>query len=124
MDMSEARCDALLRARRHLTEPLLDQVGSVAGGAWEREQAEHGGGWLVSHPRQAPMQLHAPATNTRCSGLPPPPHCLAQLPPLRALQRLLDELAFGVSSQQPAATPARLIVEQARCGVRACGSRE
>ena len=94
----------------------------MLAGLGNGSKQRHGGGWLVSHPRQAPMQLHAPATDTRCSGLPPLPLCLAQLPPLRALQRLLDELAFGVSSQQPAATPARLIVEQARCGVRACSS--
>lgn len=36
---------------------------------------------------------------------------------LRALQRVLDELTFGLSSQQPVAAPsARLVVEQARGG--------
>ncbi|KAL4856193.1 Zinc finger MYND domain-containing protein 10 [Chlorella vulgaris] len=60
MDMTDARCEGLLRLKRHFNEVLLDQ-----------------------------------------------------LPPLRNLQRVIDELAFGVNnSQQSAATPSRLIVEQ------------
>ena len=35
-----------------------------------------------------------------------------QLPVLKDLQRVIDELAFGVNACQPVATPARLIVEQ------------
>lgn len=40
-----------------------------------------------------------------------PPH-RPQLPVLRGLQRVIDELAFGVHSCQPVATPTRLIMEQ------------
>jgi hypothetical protein len=44
-----------------------------------------------------------------------------QLPPLRNLQRVIDELAFGVNnSQQSAATPSRLIVEQVGATTRCC----
>jgi hypothetical protein len=40
-------------------------------------------------------------------------HLYLQLPVLRDLQRVIDELAFGVNNtQQPAGTPSRLIVEQ------------
>jgi hypothetical protein len=42
----------------------------------------------------------------------PLPLCL-QLPVLRDLQRVVDELAFGVNNtQQPVGTPSRLIAEQ------------
>lgn len=105
MDVSEARADALLRARRHLSEPLLDQVRPLAVlvvVGWGRESMPLGRHDLSScHPLSCRLLVITRSLS-----------CTWQLPPLRALQRLLDELAFGVSSQQPAATPARLIVEQ------------
>ncbi len=41
-----------------------------------------------------------------------PPPFPVQLPVLKDLQRVIDEVAFGVNACQPVATPARLIVEQ------------
>jgi hypothetical protein len=44
--------------------------------------------------------------------------CAAQLPVLRSVQRVLDELAFGMNNCQAVGTPARLIMEQV--GAAAC----
>lgn len=43
-----------------------------------------------------------------------------QLPVLKDLQRVIDELAFGVNACQPVATPSRLIVEQVQSVPQQC----
>lgn len=43
-----------------------------------------------------------------------------QLPLLKDLQRVIDELAFGVNARQSVATPSRLVVEQVRSVPQQC----
>ena len=105
----------MLHLGRHLNELLLDQLS---------RPAVMGGGCAAVHVllcsscggalKTGAAELHPPATFGHPPMCPPSSgfHHAVQLPVLRDLQRVLDELAFGVSSQQPVATPSRLIVEQ------------
>ncbi|KAI3437714.1 hypothetical protein D9Q98_000162 [Chlorella vulgaris] len=119
--------------------PLLDQppwvrrskagaIEKFVGGSWraveprERHRlTQHDGQvWLLLHNLLADGAARSKMdmTDARYEGLLRLKRhfnevLLDQLPPLRNLQRVIDELAFGVNnSQQSVATPSRLIVEQ------------
>lgn len=113
MDMTEGRVEALLRLKRHFNELLLDQAGGgcrwrvlCAGRRFAQLRRQCGCRRAVSSSLHRPHHL-APPTPTH----PGPPSL--QLPVLRNLQRVIDELAFGVNTAQAVAGPSgRLIVEQ------------